>query len=85
MATDQTAEEQEASKRKRVFKKFQFRGVDLDKLVRTTGRRTATREPALRAGGRASERAGGQAALLCLGRASCGRRPPRATTTSLRA
>ena len=34
MATDQTAEEQEAIKRKRVFKKFQFRGVDLDKLVR---------------------------------------------------
>lgn len=30
---DQTAEEQEAIKRKRVFKKFQFRGVDLDALL----------------------------------------------------
>jgi len=30
---DQTVEEQEAIKRKRVFKKFQFRGVDLDKLL----------------------------------------------------
>ena len=30
---DQTVEEQEAIKRKRVFKKFQYRGVDLDKML----------------------------------------------------
>ena len=48
--TNQTAEEQEAIKRKRVFKKFQFRGVDLDKLVRTGSERTCER-----AGGRASQ------------------------------
>jgi small subunit ribosomal protein S15e len=30
---DQTVEEQEAIKKKRVFKKFQYRGVDLDKML----------------------------------------------------
>ena len=75
--TNQTAEEQEAIKRKRVFKKFQFRGVDLDKLVRTGSGRTRGRAGvrASQACAEAAQRVGARARAYAYARAQERERP----------